>query len=84
MAKFSRTTTTTTTNMGVPDFMEGSLKSYENGDPGPPFSLDTGAYLSTYVNTVKEGGKPIPRSCEEGATASLFLCPWCEGECVRV
>ena len=70
--------------MGVPDFMEGFLKPYEIGDPGPPFSLDTGAYLSTYVNTVKEGGKPISRSCEEGATASLFLCPWCEGECVRV
>ena len=56
--------------MGVADFMEGSLKSYKirdlgplfhmkMGTWGPHFLLDTGAYLSTYVNTVKEGGKPI-------------------------
>ena len=35
MAKFSKmmTTTTTTKNMGVPNFMKGSLISYEIGGP---------------------------------------------------
>ena len=31
--------------------------------------VSTGTYLSTYINTVKEGGLSLPSSCEEGATA---------------
>ena len=37
MAKFS--ITTTYKNMGVPDFMEGSLISYKIGDSGPLFHI---------------------------------------------
>ena len=33
--------------------------------------VTTGTYPSTYMNTVKEGGLSLPRSCEGGATALL-------------
>ena len=67
--------------MGVPNFMEGSLKLYEIGDPGPQFHMKmetphfhlTPAFATPLSRLTVSGPTMLLGSLDNDANASLVL-----------